>query len=134
MAVVVKQEKLITMNTEAEQESGQFDVAKLALAVMVVVFGIGGVYYYADQSLLLRVVGLLVALSVSVGLVYATKLGKSFWYFAQGSKIELKKIVWPTKKETMQTTLIVAVMVLLVGVLLWMFDGLLMWGVGYITG
>lgn len=122
------------MNTEAEQESGQFDVAKLALAVMVVVFGIGGFYYYADQSLLLRVVGLLVALSVSVGLVYATKLGKSFWYFAQGSKIELKKIVWPTKKETMQTTLIVAVMVLLVGVLLWMFDGLLMWGVGYITG
>jgi preprotein translocase subunit SecE len=71
---------------------------------------------------------------LAVGLVYTTNLGRSFWLFAQGSSIELKKIVWPTKKETMQTTLIVVVMVLFVGILLWMFDGLLMWGVGFITG
>ncbi|ORU94588.1 MAG: preprotein translocase subunit SecE [Cycloclasticus sp. symbiont of Bathymodiolus heckerae] len=122
------------MGVEVEQKSGQFDVAKLGLALIVVVAGIAGFYFYADQSLLLRVVGLLVALSISVGLVYATDLGRSFWQFAQGSKIELKKIVWPTKKETIQTTLIVAVMVLFVGILLWMFDSLLMWGIGQVTG
>jgi len=122
------------MSVETEQESGSFDLVKLALAVIVTVGGIGGFYYFGAESVLLRVIGLLVMLSIATGLVFTTNLGQSFWLFAQGSKIELKKIVWPTKKETMQTTLIVTVMVLFVGILLWMFDGLLMWGIGLITG
>jgi preprotein translocase subunit SecE len=122
------------MNVEKEQESNQFDLVKLALAIVAIVAGIGGFYYFGEESTLLRVIGLLVMLSVAVGLVFATNLGQSFWQFSQGSKIELKKIVWPTKKETTQTTLIVIVMVLFVGILLWMFDGLLMWGIGYVTG
>jgi preprotein translocase subunit SecE len=122
------------MSVEVDQESGQFDVVKLALAIILIVGGLGGFYYYADQSLLFRVIGLLFVLLTAVALVYTTSLGQSFWRFAQGSRIELKKIVWPTKKETMQTTLIVGVMVLFVGILLWMFDGLLMWGIGQVTG
>lgn len=122
------------MNAEVEQDSGRFDVAKLCLSILAIVAGVGGFYYFADQSLLLRVIGLLVMLSISVGLVFMTMLGQSSWGFIQGSRIELKKVVWPTKKETMQTTLIVVVMVLFVGVLLWMFDGLLMWGIGQVTG
>ncbi len=122
------------MNAEIEQESGQFDIAKLGLAIIAIIAGIGGFYIYADQSLLLRVIGLLLMLSIAVGLVYTSTLGQSLWSFAQGSRIELKKIVWPTKKETIQTTLIVVVMVLFVGILLWMFDGLLMWGIGLVTG
>jgi len=122
------------MSAEIEQETGQFDLVKLVLAVAVTIAAIVGFYYFAEQSLLLRVIGLLVVLMLAVGLVYTTNLGRSFWLFAQGSSIELKKIVWPTKKETIQTTLIVVVMVLFVGILLWMFDGLLMWGVGLITG
>jgi preprotein translocase subunit SecE len=123
-----------SMSVETEQESGQFDAVKLGLAILAVVAGIGGFYFYADQSLLLRVIGLLIVLTIAVSLVYTTLLGQSIWQFAQGSKIELKKIVWPTRKETSQTTLIVVVMVLFVGVLLWMFDGLLMWGIGLVTG
>lgn len=122
------------MSVEIEQESGAFDLVKLALAVIVTVAGIGGFYYFGAESVLLRVIGLLVMLSIAIGLVFTTNLGQSFWLFAQGSKIELKKIVWPTKKETMQTTLIVTVVVLFIGILLWMFDGLLMWGIGLITG
>ncbi|PHS69391.1 MAG: preprotein translocase subunit SecE [Cycloclasticus sp.] len=122
------------MNVEVEKESGYLDIAKLLVAITIIIVGIGAFYYFADQSLLLRVIGLLVVLSISVVLVYTTTLGQSFWQFAQGSKIELKKIVWPTRKETMQTTLIVVIMVLFVGILLWMFDGLLMWGIGFITG
>ncbi|ORU94322.1 MAG: preprotein translocase subunit SecE [Cycloclasticus sp. symbiont of Poecilosclerida sp. N] len=122
------------MSVETEDASGQFDIAKLGLAIVAIVAGIGGFYFYADESLLLRVIGLLVMLSIAVGLVYATALGQSFWQFAQGSRIELKKIVWPTKKETMQTTLIVVVMVLFVGILLWVFDGLLLWAIGHVTG
>jgi len=122
------------MSVETEQESGAFDLVKLALAVIVTVAGIGGFYYFGAESVLLRVIGLLVMLSIATGLVFTTNLGQSFWLFAQGSKIELKKIVWPTKKETMQTTLIVTIVVLFIGILLWMFDGLLMWGIGLITG
>ncbi|MBL4743891.1 MAG: preprotein translocase subunit SecE [Cycloclasticus sp.] len=122
------------MSLETERDSSQFDIAKLSLAFAAMIAGIGGFYMYADQSLLLRVIGLLVALSVAVGLVYITAIGQSFWHFAQGSRIELKKIIWPTRKETIQTTLIVGVMVLFVGILLWMFDSLLLWGIGQVTG
>lgn len=121
------------MSVETEQEPANFDVAKLILAILAMVAAVFGFYFFSEQSLLLRVIGLLVVLSLAVGLVYTTNLGQSFWQFAQGSRIELKKIVWPTQKETLQTTLIVVVMVLVVGVLLWMFDGLLMWGIGLIT-
>ena len=122
------------MNAETEQSSGQFDILKLGLSVVAIVAGIGGFYFFGEYSLLLRVVALLLILAVAVALVYTTDLGQSFWQFAQGSRVELRKIIWPTKKETIQTTLIVVVMVLFVGVLLWMFDGLLMWAISYITG
>ena len=122
------------MNAETEQGSGQLDVVKLGLSILVLVAGIAGFYFFGEYSLLLRVIALLVVLSMSLALVYTTNLGQSFWMFAQGSTVELRKIVWPTKKETMQTTLIVVVMVLFVGILLWMFDGLLMWAISYITG
>jgi preprotein translocase subunit SecE len=121
------------MSVETEQEPANFDVAKLILAILAMVAAVFGFYFFSEQSLLLRVIGLLVVLSLAIGLAYTTNLGQSFWQFAQGSKIELKKIVWPTQKETLQTTLIVVVMVLVVGILLWMFDGLLMWGIGLIT-
>ena len=122
------------MNAEIEPQSNQLDIVKLGLSILAMVAGIAGFYYFGEQSLLLRVVALLVVLSISLALVYTTSLGQSFWQFAQGSKVELRKIVWPTKKETIQTTLIVVVMVLFVGILLWMFDGLLMWAISYITG
>ncbi|MEY8239084.1 MAG: preprotein translocase subunit SecE [Cycloclasticus sp.] len=122
------------MNAETEQSSGQLDVVKLGLSILVLVAGVAGFYFFGEYSLLLRVIALLVVLSMSLALVYTTNLGQSFWQFAQGSTVELRKIVWPTKKETMQTTLIVVVMVLFVGILLWMFDGLLMWAISYITG
>lgn len=122
------------MSVETKQESGYLDLVKLTFAIVLIIAAIGGFYYFGDESTLLRVAGLLVVLAISAVLVFTTELGQSFWHFAQGSNIELKKIVWPTKKETMQTTLIVVVMVLFVGILLWMFDGLLMWGIGHVTG
>ncbi|PCI65326.1 MAG: preprotein translocase subunit SecE [Piscirickettsiaceae bacterium] len=122
------------MSVETEQTSGAMNSVKLMLAILAIIAGIGGFYYFGEESLLLRVIGLLVALGVAVTFVMMTDLGQNFWYFVQGSQVELRKIVWPTRKETMQTTLIVGVMVLFVGVLLWMFDGLLLWGIGMVTG
>ena len=122
------------MSVETEQTSGVMDSIKLVLAVLITVAGIAGFYYFGNESLLLRVVSLLIAMAVAVALVMMTAMGQDFWGFVQGSQVELRKIIWPTKKETMQTTLIVMVMVLFVGILLWMFDGLLLWGIGMVTG
>jgi len=122
------------MSVETEQTSGVMDSIKLVLAVLITVAGIAGFYYFGNESLLLRVVSLLIAMAVAVALVMMTAMGQDFWGFVQGSQVELRKIIWPTKKETMQTTLIVMVMVLSVGILLWMFDGLLLWGIGMVTG
>jgi preprotein translocase subunit SecE len=122
------------MSVETEQTSGVMDSIKLVLAVLITVAGIAGFYYFGNESLLLRVVSLLIAMAVAVALVMITAMGQDFWGFVQGSQVELRKIIWPTKKETMQTTLIVMVMVLFVGILLWMFDGLLLWGIGMVTG
>jgi preprotein translocase subunit SecE len=122
------------MNVESEQVSGQFDTIKLLLALLLMLAGIAGFYFFAELSLLLRVIGLLVALAVATAFVFTTNFGHGMWLFGQGSIIELRKVVWPTRKETIQTTLIVMVMVLFVGILLWIFDNLLLWGIGMVTG
>ncbi|ORU90193.1 MAG: preprotein translocase subunit SecE [Cycloclasticus sp. symbiont of Poecilosclerida sp. M] len=122
------------MSVESEQISGQFDTVKLILALFMMVAGVAGFYYFAEHSLLLRVISLLGALGVAIVFVFTTNLGRGFWLFGQGSMIELRKVVWPTKKETIQTTLIVMVMVLFVGILLWVFDNLLSWGIGMVIG
>jgi len=120
--------------SENTEVSTQFDTVKLILSVIILLSGIVAFYYYSEQLLLFRVLGLLVAAGVTVGLILLTEKGRSIKQFAQGSVTEVKKVVWPTRKETMQTTLIVMVMVLLVGVLLWLFDTLLTWGITSLTG
>ncbi len=122
------------MSVETESTASHLDTVKLVLALILVVSGIAGFYYFGEQSNLLRVIGMLLLFSMAIALVYVTNLGRMFWGFLQGSRVELRKVVWPTRKETLQTTLIVGVMVLFIGILLWMFDSLLMWGIGFVTG
>ena len=122
------------MSVETENSASHLDTVKLVLALLLVVSGIAGFYYFGEQSNLLRVIGMLLMFGLAISLVYMTNLGQMFWGFLLGSRVELRKVVWPTKKETIQTTLIVGVMVLFIGILLWMFDSLLMWGIGFVTG
>lgn len=122
------------MNENAEGRSSQFDTVKLILSFVILLCGIAGYYYFEDQSLLLRVIGLLVLAGVSVALIFVTEKGRSIWRFGQEARTEVRKVVWPTRKETMQTTMVVMIMVLLVGVLLWIFDSLLLWGITALTG
>jgi len=122
------------MSVETENSASHLDTVKLVLALLLVVSGIAGFYYFGEQSNLLRVIGMLLMFGLAISLVYMTNLGQMFWGFLLGSRVELRKVVWPTKKETIQTTLIVGVMVLFIGILLWMFDSLLMWGISFVTG
>jgi preprotein translocase subunit SecE len=110
------------------------DKIKLALAVLVLAAGLGGFYLFSEQSLLLRVIGLLAVAGVAVAIAYQTELGRGIWRFGAESYREVQKVVWPTRKEASQTTLVVVAMVILVAFILWVFDWFLAFGVEFLTG
>jgi preprotein translocase subunit SecE len=122
------------MSVKAEVEGSGMDTLKLAAAVALIVAGIYGFYYFEAYSTLLRVIGLLAVVGVAAAVVYQTDLGRRVWQFGQDSRMEVRKVVWPTRQETIQTTLIVFAMVLVVGIVLWLFDMLLMTIVKALTG
>jgi preprotein translocase subunit SecE len=110
------------------------DKLKIIVSLLLVAGSIGAFYYYGDQSLLMRVLGLLFALALVTYVMMQTTMGRGAWAFAQDAQIELKKVVWPTRKETIQTTLIVMGMVVVIAIFLWLLDMLLVWAVRSITG
>jgi preprotein translocase subunit SecE len=122
------------MSTKAETSPGPIDTAKLALAAIVLVAGIVAYNFYEDESLLLRVAGILVALAIAVVIVFQTIQGQLLWRFIQGSRIELRKVIWPTRQETVQTTLTVLVFVLIMGIFFWGLDFFLLWITRLLTG
>ncbi len=129
------------MNTQAESSVSVIDIVKQVFSIVLVVAGVAAFYYFsADHAyfkevrLLYRVLGLLVLLSISAGLVLTTELGKTILVFAAESRLEVRKVVWPTKDETLRTTLLVFAMVFIVGLILWVLDMFLFWGVRYLTG
>jgi preprotein translocase subunit SecE len=110
------------------------DTAKLAAAGLAVVAGIAGYYYFAATPIVVRVLLVIAGLAAAAALVYWTALGRDLWGFMQGSRVELRKVVWPTRQETTQTTLMVAVFVLALGTFFWLLDFLLLWLTRQITG
>jgi preprotein translocase subunit SecE len=122
------------MNVKAEVDSSGMDTAKLAVAVALLLGGIGVFYYFEEHSLLLRVIGLLAVAGVAAFVALQSAPGRRIWHFAQASRNEVRKVVWPSRQETIQTTLIVFVMVLIVGIILWLFDLMLMAIVRTVTG
>jgi len=122
------------MNTKAESTPGVADTAKLVLAVLVLVGGIVAYYYFENESVLLRAAGLLVALAIGTVIGFQSLQGQMLWRFIQGSRNEIRKVIWPTRQETLQTTLTVLVFTLILGVFFWILDLVLLWGTGVLTG
>lgn len=110
------------------------DALKIAFALGLVGIGVVGFYIYADESLLYRVLGLVALAGMAAGVMYTTALGQRTWNFAQDARVELRKVVWPTRTEATQTTLIVIAVVILVGIFLWLLDTIFQWAFGLITG
>jgi preprotein translocase subunit SecE len=122
------------MNSPAEAGGAGLDTAKLAAAALLLVGGIYAFYYFAAYSVLLRVLGLLAISGVAAAIALQTDPGRRLWQFALDARMEVRKVVWPTRQETLQTTLIVIVMVLIVGIVLWLFDLVLMGILRFLTG
>jgi preprotein translocase subunit SecE len=104
------------------------------LVVLILVVGIAANYYYSQAPGALRAAAGIVVGAIALGIASLTALGQQAWEFAKGARIELRKVVWPTRQETVQTTMIVVAMVLLMALILWGLDSLLLWGVSFLTG
>ncbi len=122
------------MNIKTEIEPGPVDTAKLILAAVVLIAGVAAFYYYEDQSILLRTLGILAALAVGIVIALQSAQGQALWRFMQSSRGELRKVVWPTRQETLQTTLTVFVFVLILGIFFWLLDMGLLWITRALTG
>lgn len=110
------------------------DTAKLAAAALLLGAAVVAFYWFADQSLLLRVLGLLGVAAISVAIASQTGIGRSLWSFVGATRNEIRKVVWPTRAETVQTALAVIVIVLLLGIVVWLLDMVVLWAVRLLTG
>ena len=110
------------------------DRIKLIVAVLLVAGGIVGFYYFSEESTLYRVIGLLAIFGAAIAVTMMTAVGKNSWRFIQEARTEVRKVVWPTRKEASQTTLLIMASVIVVGLALWGLDSLLLWGVQLVTG
>jgi preprotein translocase subunit SecE len=118
------------MNAKLEQSDSNsgLDIVKLSLAVLLIVAGLFGFYYFAGQwTTALRVVGLIGSF-IAAGLVGATThTGRSLRVFIAESQFELRKVVWPTRDETLRTTGVIIVVVILISLILGLIDLILKW-------
>ncbi len=110
------------------------DSIKFIFAGLLMAAAVVGFYAFPDQSQLLRVIGLLAAAGVATAVILQTAVGRRAWAFIGDARTEVRKVVWPTRKETVQTTLVVIAMVIVIAVLLWFVDIFLMWAVRLLTG
>jgi len=122
------------MNAKVETEGGRLDSLKLGVAVLILGVAIYAFYHFEEQMLVLRVLGLLAMAAIAIFIAAQSAMGKSVLGFVTGAQREVRRVVWPTRAETMQTTLAVVLMVLLVGIFLWLLDMLLLWAIQLLTG
>jgi preprotein translocase subunit SecE len=122
------------MNASAEVQSSGMDTVKLILALGLLTAGVAGFYLFEQYSLIMRVLGLLGMVIVALLVVLQTAVGRNVWKFAADARTEVRKVVWPNRQETIQTTLIVLFVVLLMGIFLWLVDMMLLSIVKTLTG
>lgn len=122
------------MNAQTEEESTILDIIKQVFSVSFIIAGLSAFYYFSEFPLLYRVLALVGVVVIAVGLMLTTHVGRNIWAFALESRQEVRKVIWPTREETMRTTLLVFGMVFIVGIMLWLLDMFLFWGIRLLTG
>ena len=110
------------------------DKIKIALAALLVVAGLAGFYYFADSPAIVRLGSVLAGLAAAAFVFWTTAPGKHFYVYAQESVAETRKVVWPTRKETLQTTGVVFAFVFVMALFLWLIDAGLLWAVRILMG
>ena len=109
-------------------------VVNLVLAIATLLGGLVAYYWYPELPTAVRILIVLAGVAGGLLLLFWSAQGQVIWQFIQGSRVELRKMVWPTRQETWQTTLIVFAFVLLMGIFFWLVDMLLAWATKLLTG
>lgn len=114
--------------TTDNSQSGALDILKLLVAAGVLLGGLFGYYYYVGElALPLRVLLVLGGLAAGIGIAMTSTQGKRLRAFIQGSRVEIRKVVWPTRQETTQTAIAVFVFTLIMALFFWGLDSVLLW-------
>ena len=117
------------MNFKSDAQVSRPDTYKLIAAVSLFLVAVAAFYYFANYSTLVRVIGLLAASGAAVAIAATTEPGGSVLEFIKESRMELRKVVWPTRTETLQTTFVIMGVVVLTSIFMWLLDALLLWAV-----
>ena len=110
------------------------DTALVSLSILAILSGIGAFYWFDDQALPIRIGMVVAGLGIAAGLAWMSWYGREFWQFALASRIELRKVVWPDREETIKTTYVVFIFAVLMGLFFWGLDWVLTWMTRLMTG
>jgi preprotein translocase subunit SecE len=118
------------MNAKVEQEgSSAADIAKLTLALAIIAGGVVAYYWYNEQAAWQRLLMLVGGFVLGGAVGYFTRSGHALRDFLSESLFELRKVVWPTRQETVQTTLVIMLVVVVLSILLGLIDLFLNWAI-----
>jgi preprotein translocase subunit SecE len=119
----------------AERSAGARDIALMVVAAGALLAGMWAFYHYDDvEAAWIRWLIVLGAFVAALLIALASKIGRDIWNFIQGSRVELRKVVWPNREETIKTSLAVFVFVAVAGVFFWGLDLFLSWLARKLTG
>ena len=121
-------------NAETPDISGAADTMKWVVAFVLLAAAVVGNYLYGELSVVIRAAGVVVLIAAALGVAATTVKGKAAIDFAKESRMEIRKVVWPTRQETMQTTLIVLAVCIVMSLVLWGIDGIMVRLVSLATG
>lgn len=116
-----------------ESPSGS-DKIKWILVGILLLGGLVLNYYFGQVAVAIQVIGWLVLIAAVAAIGVTTEKGKALLEFARESRTELRKVVWPTRQETVNTTLLVIALVVVMSIFLWGIDSFLLWVVSWLTG
>lgn len=121
------------LNMSEVVQRSKTDTVKWIMIWGVLIAAVVANYYYATVPISIRLIGWLLLMLLVFGLIYQTQKGKTWWEFIEEAKKELKKVVWPTRQETIQTTTIVVLTVIISAVFLWLVDAALVEIIQFLT-
>jgi len=121
------------VNTKTTAPASNYDGLKWAIVVVLLVGGVVANIYFSHLAWALRFAAWIVLAIILAAVALQTTIGHGFWTFAKDSRAELRKVVWPTRQETTQMTMIVIGLVILVALILWGADTFFMWLFGLVA-
>jgi preprotein translocase subunit SecE len=119
---------------QASEGASAKDNALMILSIVALLAGVVAFYWYEEDPLALRLAMVGSGLVVAVGLAWVSWYGREFWQFAQAARVELRKVVWPEREDTVRTTVLVIIFASLMGLFFWVLDLILTWLIRLLTG